>query len=89
MIIDLQKRLQEKMKKTLPPHAFSVENSRTMPEIRQMVEEALILAKAGNLSGAVDAAYMAGYTAAYAEAVEMLRGALKGCLPGAGANNGQ
>ncbi|MCL6448228.1 MAG: hypothetical protein K6U04_08765 [Armatimonadetes bacterium] len=81
MIIDLQKKLKEKMKKTLPPHTFSASSSGTLPDARFMVKEALILAKAGNLSGAVDTAYTAGYVACATEIKKELDKILKEYCP--------
>ena len=81
MIIDLQEKLKEKLKRTLPPHAFSAASSGTSPAARRMVKEALTLAKAGNFSGAVDTAFTAGYVAACAEIAEELKNMLKECLP--------
>jgi len=46
-----------------------------------MVKEALTLAKAGNLSGAVDTAFTAGYTAACLKIAGELQRILAECLP--------
>lgn len=81
MIIDLHERIKEKLKRALPSQAFSMEKTENYPATRRMVQEALILAKAGNLSGAVDTAFTAGYVAAYAEIAEELERILKECLP--------
>jgi len=76
VIVNLQEKLKEKLKKTLPPYAFSAANSGISPAARRMVKEALALAKAGNLSGAVDTAFTAGYVAACANLAKELERAL-------------
>ncbi len=75
-VADLQKRLNEKLKKELPPYAFSVSAAGISPAARRMVKEAVILAKAGNLTGAVDTAFTAGYVAACAKLAKELERAL-------------
>jgi hypothetical protein len=76
MIIDLQERL-KKLKRALPSQTFSMEKTADHPAARRMVKEALILARAGNFSGAVDTAFTAGYVAACAEIAEELKNMLK------------
>lgn len=80
MIIDLQEKIRERLKKALPSQAFSVEKTESCPAARRMVKEALILAKAGNFSGAVDTAFTAGYVAACQEVLQALREAQKKML---------
>ncbi|MCL6558333.1 MAG: hypothetical protein K6U74_05940 [Firmicutes bacterium] len=73
MIIDLQEKIRERLKRAIPSQAFSMEKTENNPDARRLVQEALILAKAGNFSGAVDTAFTAGYITACEEVLQALR----------------